>query len=599
MIHERYELPLYSRSKIEKAGKAISRNDEGSPEYDEYLPVVDNWRASHAYALDTISALVNEAVGADENTFVVHRIKRLDSIVGKLKRAENTGLFRMQDLGGCRVIVDNLDYVYSGIARIKEVIIESGHEILKENDYIKLPRSISGYRSYHIVVKFHCAEEPLFDGMLIEIQIRTKLEHIWATAVEMMDIITEETLKSGTGKIEYMRFFKLVSGLFSIAENTPIVEGVDNEENAIIEEIYSIDRVEHIRDILASYNQAINIVNTEMKDDEEIGYYLLMVNRFEKSITIRAFKKDNVEYATTVYQEFEKHKRELRIDVVLISVNSLNIIQDAYPNYFMMTFDFLEKLSTLCAKHPEKSNYSFSSIGVGVKLLELFNTLQIEANIPDESMSQRDTMGSPRGSMVYIPRHPMNLGVSYLRFSAPYWDDEKMFENCIPQRVVGPGIIVTRHGGCYYMNSDEWKYICDEKSLLIQCKDKTDYDKLLVLLCWMKTNLFAWDILWNFHAHSVFPKRVHEQMWVPALCKEDETKIIELSKNIIQEERQFVEGFIDEGYESYRVIDDFNQSISAKLLCSEAIFDRYYQISPEGKQIIQQELSINGYYFYE
>ena len=94
-----YEVSKYTRSRIEKAGKVISEFDEDSKEYNEYITVVDNWRAAHAYPLDVVASIVNEEIstivldGNQNNRInVVKRIKRLESIVAKLKRPHNSGL---------------------------------------------------------------------------------------------------------------------------------------------------------------------------------------------------------------------------------------------------------------------------------------------------------------------------------------------------------------------------------------------------------------------------------------------------------------------------------------------------------------------------
>jgi len=605
MFNERYELPQYSRSKIVKAGKVISNNDEGSPEFMEYLPVVDNWRASHAYALDVISGIVSEVIRDDENSFVVHRLKRLDSIIGKLKRTENTGLFRMQDLGGCRVVVDELDKVFIYVGKIKEDLIKHGHEIVKEYNYIERPRSVSGYRSHHIVVKFHCTETPLFDNMLIEIQIRTKLEHVWATAVEMMDIISEETLKAGTGKTEYMRFFKLVSALFSISEKTPVVEGVDNNEEVIIEEIYEIDRLEHIRDKLATYNQALQLIDTNRKDDDKYGYYLLIINRIEHTIRILPFEKDNVERATTAYQELEKEKKKNREDVVLISVNSIENITAAYPNYFLMTYDFLARLAKLCSKYPEKSKLHFSSMNKGKRIMDDFSVVHVKETVPNGVRVSPSTLGAKEGDINVAPSYNMTLDDSYLRLSAPIWDeqifyDENSEENVemIPHTVQGAGIIITLQGGCYYCNKPEWSYLCQEDSLIVQSKNQ-DTDSLLVLLSWMKSNVFAWDLLWNYHSITAFPKKVFSNLWYPDLSIRDRQRIIQITKEIIKMEYDFVDKFVDEGFESNVQIAQFNKKISNLLGNAEEVYCEFYGLTSKDKEIVQQELSIKGFYTYE
>ena len=106
-----YIKPEYSRSKIEKAGKVIAKYDADDKEFINNISVVDNWRASHAFPLNRISTIINSALAESSNIKFVQRLKRLESIINKLKRENNTGLYRMQDLAGCRIIVPDITLV--------------------------------------------------------------------------------------------------------------------------------------------------------------------------------------------------------------------------------------------------------------------------------------------------------------------------------------------------------------------------------------------------------------------------------------------------------------------------------------------------------
>ena len=74
----------YSRSQIIKAGKIIRNSDSSTEQIAE----------------------------KNTNIIVAERLKRLDSIVNKLKREPIMSLWTMQDLGGCRFIVPTLEEVY-------------------------------------------------------------------------------------------------------------------------------------------------------------------------------------------------------------------------------------------------------------------------------------------------------------------------------------------------------------------------------------------------------------------------------------------------------------------------------------------------------
>ena len=50
------------------------------------------------------------------------------------------------------------------------------HEFYRINDYIANPKS-DGYRSIHLIYKYKNQRIPDWDGLLVEVQLRTKLQH--------------------------------------------------------------------------------------------------------------------------------------------------------------------------------------------------------------------------------------------------------------------------------------------------------------------------------------------------------------------------------------------------------------------------------------
>jgi len=55
--------------------------------------------------------LKGRALQIDPNALIAQRLKRMPSILSKLKRFQNMELSRMQDLGGCRVVVESVKMV--------------------------------------------------------------------------------------------------------------------------------------------------------------------------------------------------------------------------------------------------------------------------------------------------------------------------------------------------------------------------------------------------------------------------------------------------------------------------------------------------------
>lgn len=334
---EKWEIPKYSKSQINKAGKIIASNTSSLEDREESLKILNNWRASHAYPLQVIASNLRRK---NKNAIVVQRLKRLESITGKIERFPNMKLYRMQDLGGCRVIVDNINDVYSSINKYKNSKIR--HILKRENDYIQNPKK-SGYRSYHMVYEFHSDTKETYNcNMLIEVQFRTKLQHMWATAVEMMGIYTKCNLKSSQGDKDILRFFTLVSSVFAKKENMPVCPDTSDSYEELIDEIKEIDARKNIVSSLSGLNVAIDYVSEKNSNKyNRNGYFVLILDYDKKVIRVRPFKSKDIEHATKVYNKIESIDDKNK-DVVLVSANSFDSLKAAYPNYFVDIGEFVD-----------------------------------------------------------------------------------------------------------------------------------------------------------------------------------------------------------------------------------------------------------------
>lgn len=339
---EIWESPKYSKSEINKAGSIIANPFSSKEERNNALTILNNWRASHAYPLQVICSNLRLR---NPNAIVVQRLKRLDSIIGKIERFPDMSLYRMQDLGGCRVIVDNIDQVYEAVNKYKNSRIR--HILKREYDYIQNPKD-SGYRSYHMVYQFHSDKKETYNkNMLIEIQFRTKLQHIWATAVEMMGIYTKSNLKSSIGDKDILRFFILVSSVFAKMENIPICPNTVDDYDALITEIRQIDTKLNLVSRLSALSVAINRTNTN-KTMKGKGYYILQLNYKKKMLRISKFSINQIEAATDAYNKIEALYNP-NIDVVLVSATSFDSLKAAYPNYFTDISQFVNMMRRILA----------------------------------------------------------------------------------------------------------------------------------------------------------------------------------------------------------------------------------------------------------
>lgn len=335
----KWEIPKYSKSEINKAGKTIADKNSSKKERQDALKVLNNWRSSHAYPLQVIASNLRSK---NPDSIVVQRLKRLDSITGKIERFSKMDLYRMQDLGGCRVIVDSIDEVYSAMNQYKSSRIR--HILKREYDYIQNPKE-SGYRSYHMVYQFHSDRKETYNkNMLIEIQFRTKIQHTWATAVEMMGIYTKSNLKSSQGNEDILRFFTLVSSILALKEGTPVCPNTSESADELIKEIKSLDSKHNIVSTLSGLNVAIDF--DEKNENKKNNYYILILDYTRKRMRIKSFETKNIEVATEVYNQLEG-KLESDKNIVLVSASSFDSLRAAYPNYFTDIQEFVDMMRSL------------------------------------------------------------------------------------------------------------------------------------------------------------------------------------------------------------------------------------------------------------
>lgn len=336
MAHN-FEEVKYSRSQIKKAGKIYVSATATQEEKEDALELINNWRAAHSFPLQVIYMHVKRSAGSQ--AIVAQRLKRLYSITQKLHRFPNMSLTAMQDIGGCRVIVDSIADVYNIVESLKKSRMR--HRLKEEYDYIQSPK-LDGYRSYHIVYSYFSDRNSKYNGLFIEIQIRTHIQHLWATAVETMDTFTGDPLKIGQGDPENRQFFILVSELLETYEASN--QSIDEvKQSDSLREFLKYEKEHEVLRKLKSIKEAVGYVQSF--DNRDQGYYVLRLNRENGQLSINPYSKKQLELATEEYDLAEK-KRDVGEDIVLVSTASFNMLKKAYPNYFTDINEFIELMDS-------------------------------------------------------------------------------------------------------------------------------------------------------------------------------------------------------------------------------------------------------------
>jgi hypothetical protein len=215
-----YPVLGYSMKRIRRVGEALAGNmvwsPEREPEIREIFEVANNWRDAHFYPMTKLrSELIGKIRKLDLKGVTGARLKRMHSIRKKLRTIQ-ANLSQIQDLGGCRAILPSIAAVRELVANYKA---DDRHEFFYEDDYIASPKP-GGYRCHHVILKFKGGYQE-HEGRRIEIQIRTRLQHSWATAVEAVGTFRNEDMKAGLGDKDWLRLFELMSAELAIAEKCP------------------------------------------------------------------------------------------------------------------------------------------------------------------------------------------------------------------------------------------------------------------------------------------------------------------------------------------------------------------------------------------
>ncbi len=211
------------------------------------------------------------------------------------------------------------------------------HERKNVDDYIMEPRDEDGYRSLHIIFRYQNKKAEDYNGLLVELQIRTKLQHYWATAVETMGTFLGQALKSRQGDQKWLDFFAVISSAFTIMENSPIIpkySSLTKEETHRL--IYDSEKNINAIEMMGGLSLAANVISKDRKSGKASFYHLIVLNSIKKTVEIKAYDRESIEQAMTDYAaiEYEAAKGN-EIEPVLVSAGPLDILRRAYPNFFL------------------------------------------------------------------------------------------------------------------------------------------------------------------------------------------------------------------------------------------------------------------------
>jgi hypothetical protein len=344
--------PEYDRQAVNNAASMLFRDrfieveeDDGGfpivPVIPDPYTVIGNWRSSHSFPLNTFKiGLAGKATAIDPEAVVAQRLKRLSSIADKLSRYPEMKLSQMQDIAGCRAIVSSVADVRDLVAVYKKSEIK--HKLVHEDDYINNPKE-SGYRGVHLIYRYFSDRKQTYNGLKVEMQLRSLLQHAWATAVETVGTFIQQALKSSQGEAEWLRFFALMGTAIANREGTPAVPGTPDSATELKRDLRRYARKLDVENHLSVYADALS-------EPDRVGvqkgahYFLLELDPWRKRVKITGYKSHELPQASRDYLDVERSSTvgTGKRDAVLVSVDSFAALKRAYPNYFLDTHRFIQ-----------------------------------------------------------------------------------------------------------------------------------------------------------------------------------------------------------------------------------------------------------------
>lgn len=338
--------PEYSKREVNRAGITLINDCVEEDELNHALNVINNWRTSHQFPLNTFQIrLRREAKKIDENCLIGQRIKRLSSIKSKLERIKGLNLAQIQDIGGCRAIVNNM----RALEKLTEIYTSRfsrglKHTLHSMDDYVFDKPRFTGYRSIHLVYKYQSDKSKIYNSLKIEIQLRTLYQHAWATAVETIDSFTGSNLKLGGGERDWKRFFALMGSVIAIKEGAPVVPDTYENLELLRNEIIILEKKLGVINTLNGYSAAL--VFTNDAEYRKGGYFLLELDPIKKIVSIAQYPKTTkgLEEASGDYLEEERKYKLTQKNIVLVTSDTLDTLRLTYPNYYADTTRFVSIL---------------------------------------------------------------------------------------------------------------------------------------------------------------------------------------------------------------------------------------------------------------
>lgn len=334
--------PGGSKSRVNLAGDNIRNNQATIND----LLVIEEWRAAHRALLNTFQAILRNRTRRT-NIVVAQRHKRKSTIFDKLSRYPEMQLARMDDVAGCRLIFSNTKTLYSFRTSFHKARFHHKRKNdIDKYDYIKKPKT-TGYRGIHDVYSYDVNSESgrHLKGLMVEVQYRTKIQHAWATAVEVIGFITVHQPKFQKGDSRYLETMALASEILARAFENSKGPFPEKEDVELVREFVELDGQLGLLNML----RGLNAANTEVTEKRNT----ILIFHESGELEVRTYRG-----ATEALNSLFVLEKEMpNTDIVLVKADTFEEVRFAFKNYFSDAIDFIQLVEQGCEKLSGKTRH--------------------------------------------------------------------------------------------------------------------------------------------------------------------------------------------------------------------------------------------------
>jgi putative GTP pyrophosphokinase len=231
-----------TKTQIDRLGDRLRKGNIAEAD----LRLLDRYRRSFAGAYEAVIRRIRQRLELEPTG---RPAKSTTSISEKLRR-ESIRLTQMQDIAGCRLIVSDITH--------QERVVEALSHLFDDVTMVdRRGRPSYGYRAVHLIVTSY--------GKVIEIQVRTSLQHLWAELSEKFSDVVDPAIKYGGGEERIRELLARTSTLIASVElsEKQLTDILANSppQDQLSEGLRQ--KLAAIREGLSSYKQKL----TELLDD--------------------------------------------------------------------------------------------------------------------------------------------------------------------------------------------------------------------------------------------------------------------------------------------------------------------------------------------